>query len=293
MAWPIGSFRIVLLWMLGAAVVLASGCAEQQAHPESPGAAAGDEAEASEEVDTDPSVLADFRQPLEPYGHWVDDPTYGTVWVPNPDAVGPDFVHYQTSGHWALTDDDLWMWVSDYEWGWAPFHYGRWVWIDGTGWAWIPGGVYAPAWVVWETGYYDEWYVGWAPMPPAWYWRGGVAVRVAVVAPARYVFVPSRHVFRPALRPYVLAEARVSTVAPHMQPYVSSGGRYQALSMARGPTPSAARVPAEAVPTQRVTRDARTTSFRGSTPGRAPVRAAPRAAPPRGGRGRGGGHHGR
>ena len=99
------------------------------------------------------------------------------MWVPNPETVGADFAPYVTAGHWALTDDDQWVWVSDYEWGSGPFHYGRWVWIDGTGWAWIPGGVYAPAWVVWQTGYYDEAYVGWAPMPPAWCWRGGVAVR--------------------------------------------------------------------------------------------------------------------
>src|SRR5262245_56205214 len=90
--------------------------------------------------DNDPSALTDFRAPLEPYGTWVDDSTYGTVWQPSRTVVGADFVPYSTAGHWVYDDD--WVWVSDYEWGWAPFHYGRWVWIDGRGWIWIPGRVY-------------------------------------------------------------------------------------------------------------------------------------------------------
>lgn len=39
----------------------------------------------------DPRALTDFRAPLEPYGTWVDDGTYGTVWVPRADVVGSDF----------------------------------------------------------------------------------------------------------------------------------------------------------------------------------------------------------
>ena len=33
-------------------------------------------------TDTDPSALTDFHQTLDSHGTWVDDPTYGTVWVP-------------------------------------------------------------------------------------------------------------------------------------------------------------------------------------------------------------------
>src|SRR5262249_10731580 len=77
--------------------------------------------------DTDPSAVTDFQQPLSPYGVWVVDATYGTVWVPNATVVGADFAPYQTAGHWALDDDGEWLWVSDYEWGYIPFHYGRWV----------------------------------------------------------------------------------------------------------------------------------------------------------------------
>ena len=46
----------------------------------------------TEYVDTDPSALGDFRQTLDPYGQWVEDGTYGTVWVPAAAVVGPDFV---------------------------------------------------------------------------------------------------------------------------------------------------------------------------------------------------------
>lgn len=143
--------------------------------------------------DTDPSAVVVFRDKLSPYGSWVDHPSYGTVWVPSSAVVGSDFAPYVSSGHWELTEDGDWLWVSDYDWGYIPFHYGRWVWVSDVGWAWIPGRVYAPAWVVWRTGTYG--YLGWAPMPPAYYWVDGVAVTFWAVPPAAYVFCHSNHVF--------------------------------------------------------------------------------------------------
>ena len=44
-----------------------------------------------EYADTDPSALSDFHGTLDAHGTWVDDPTYGTVWVPNANEVGADF----------------------------------------------------------------------------------------------------------------------------------------------------------------------------------------------------------
>ena len=152
--------------------------------------------------DSDPSAIVVFHDPLDPYGTWVDDPTYGTVWVPSDTVVGDDFTPYVTAGHWVYDDD--WIWVSDYEWGWAPFHYGRWVWIDGHKWCWIPGRRYAGAWVVWRGGDASFGYVGWAPAPPAFVWRGGVAVRTATIAPEGFVFVGREEVFSPALRERVI-----------------------------------------------------------------------------------------
>ena len=100
--------------------------------------------------DTDPSALTDFHSALDPYGSWVDDPEYGTIWQPSPDVVGEGFAPYETAGHWSYGDD--YVWVSEYSWGWAPFHYGRWVYAT-NGWGWIPGRQYAGAWTTWRTGY--------------------------------------------------------------------------------------------------------------------------------------------
>jgi hypothetical protein len=167
--------------------------------------------------DNDPSALTDFKAPLEPYGKWVDDSTYGTVWVPSATTVGPDFVPYQTAGHWVYDDD--YVWVSDYEWGWAPFHYGRWVWAPGYGWVWIPGRVYRGAWVAWgvDDGFG---YVGWYPMAPGFLWWGGVAVVYPVYIGPRWVYCPRGEVFSPVVGTRVVAGAAVGPVAARVRPYV-------------------------------------------------------------------------
>ncbi len=129
-------------------------------------------------ADTDPSALQEFHEPLAPYGTWLNDPNYGTIWVPREEVVGADFVPYQTAGHWDYADD--YVWVSDYSWGWAPFHYGRWISLPNRGWAWIPGRTYSGAWVTWRTGPAGYGYVGWAPMAPSWYWFDGYAYGASV-----------------------------------------------------------------------------------------------------------------
>lgn len=105
-------------------------------------------------------TLQTFYDELEPYGQWVDDPEYGYVWVP--DVEDPDFRPYSTNGRWVMTEYGN-TWVSDYEWGWAPFHYGRWAFTDYYGWIWIPDTEWGPAWVTWRSN--DEYY-GWAPLGP-------------------------------------------------------------------------------------------------------------------------------
>mgnify|MGYP001428883010 CR=1 FL=1 len=196
--------------------------------PAPPGEATGDDsAYASGEyalgedpdsyADNDPSALTDFRQPLEPYGTWVDDPKYGTVWVPSPGVVGADFVPYSTAGHWTYDND--YVWVSDYEWGWAPFHYGRWVWVDGRGWVWIPGRVYRGAWVAWgvDDGYG---YVGWYPMAPSYLWWGGVAVAYPVYVGPRWVYCPRGQVFSPVVGTRVVTGAAAAPIAGRVRPFV-------------------------------------------------------------------------
>jgi len=110
----------------------------------------------------DPQAYTQFQGDLAPYGSWSNDPTYGNVWSPYSTTVGADFVPYASCGHWLMSEYG-WTWVSDWNWGWAPFHYGRWITIAGRGWSWIPGTMWGPAWVSWRSGHG---YVGWSPLPP-------------------------------------------------------------------------------------------------------------------------------
>ena len=67
-----------------------------------------------------------FYDELQPYGTWVHYGSRGYVWIPRVDR---GFVPYATNGYWMNTDYGN-TWVSDYAWGWAPFHYGRWLFDD-------------------------------------------------------------------------------------------------------------------------------------------------------------------
>jgi len=64
--------------------------------------------------------------------------------VPSTATVGVDFAPYASGGHFVMSDYG-WTWASDYDWGWAPFHYGRWLVVGGHGWCWLPGTVWGPA----------------------------------------------------------------------------------------------------------------------------------------------------
>jgi hypothetical protein len=204
-------------------------------------------------ADTDPSALTDFRSTLDPYGTWTEDSTYGTVWVPSPSVVGPEFTPYVSAGHWVYDDD--YTWVSDYDWGWAPFHYGRWVYGDAMGWEWIPGRDYAGAWVSWRYGLDDWAYVGWAPLAPTWCWRRGAAVGIGFVPRAPYTFVGTGELFTPSLGGRVLAGAQVGIVAAHTRPYVpgptstgmAAAGRVAARPAVGGPPLSELHIGADSV----------------------------------------------
>ncbi len=188
--------------------------------------------------DTDPSALTAYRSELAPYGSWVEDPSYGTVWVPSAASVGTDFAPYQSAGHWDLASDGDWIWMSDYDWGYIPFHYGRWVWISGTGWAWIPGRAYANAWVTWRVGY--DGYIGWAPMPPAYYWWGGGVVVLGYPPPAAYAFCETRYVFDHHVDTHVIHQkAQVVQAANGTHPYAPPNRTYTPAS----PTLKEANIP--------------------------------------------------
>lgn len=127
-----------------------------------------------------------FYDQLAPYGDWVRDARHGYIWLP---AVDQNFHPYGSEGHWVMTEFGN-TWVSYYDWGWAPFHYGRWYFDDYfQSWAWIPGYEWGPAWVNWRTG---GGYYGWAPLGP------GVSINVRVNLPAfHWIFLPRQRIYHP------------------------------------------------------------------------------------------------
>lgn len=90
---------------------------------------------------------------LNAYGNWMNDGSYGMVWVPR--AVPAGWAPYRT-GHWAHQQPWGWTWIDDQPWGFAPYHYGRWA-NRNNRWMWVPPQrdtrpVYAPALVAFVGG---------------------------------------------------------------------------------------------------------------------------------------------
>ncbi|WGQ07722.1 hypothetical protein QG516_14240 [Pedobacter gandavensis] len=128
--------------------------------------------------------LQSFYDELSPYGTWIQDPQYGYVW--RPDVDQQDFRPYYSNGRWAMTEYGN-TWVSDYDWGWAPFHYGRWVYNRYRQWLWIPDTVWGPAWVSWRSG---GGYYGWAPLSP------GLNININIGIPDNWwVFIPQANIY--------------------------------------------------------------------------------------------------
>ncbi len=126
--------------------------------------------------------LQTFYDELSPYGTWIQDSQYGYVW--RPDVDQEEFRPYYTNGHWAMTEYGN-TWVSDYDWGWGPFHYGRWVTDRYNRWLWIPDTTWGPAWVNWRSGGGNY---GWAPLGPS--------ISIGFNIPSFWwVFVPQRNIY--------------------------------------------------------------------------------------------------
>ena len=169
-----------------------------------------------------------FYDDLSPYGYWINNPSYGYVWVPN---VGHGFRPYGTNGHWVLTDYG-WTWYSDYAWGWAPFHYGRWYSDPVFGPIWVPGNEWGPGWVTWRQsgGYY-----GWAPIEP------GISISVAYssgynVPYDRWVFVRDRDFGRANINNYYVSTSSNTTII-HNSTVINNihGGSSSNVQFNKGP----------------------------------------------------------
>jgi hypothetical protein len=166
--------------------------------------------------DDDPQALTVFRSVLDGHGSWAEHSEYGTVWIPSQAEVGTSFTPYVSAGRW--TYDGGYVWVSDYSWGWVPFHYGRWVFSDGVGWVWIPGRRYAGAWVTWHVGPAGFGHVGWSPLSPSWVWHRGRSALLVRPPPQRYVYCPTGSVFNKRVGDHVVV--LTPAVAATMRPYV-------------------------------------------------------------------------
>lgn len=90
---------------------------------------------------------------LNAYGNWINDGSYGQVWVPRSTPAG--WAPYRT-GHWSYVKPWGWTWIDEQPWGFAPYHYGRWA-NSNNRWVWVPPQrdqrpVYAPALVAFVGG---------------------------------------------------------------------------------------------------------------------------------------------
>jgi hypothetical protein len=167
-----------------------------------------------------------FHDRLASSGRWIHHPLWGDVWRPRRNLVGVDFQPY-TNGHWELTDEYGWYWVSDDQFDDVVYHYGRWVYDPQAGWLWVPGYTWAPAWVSWREG--DD-YTGWMPLPPDQGFLSGSGLSFGVnlgaigidfyrrwysgrVNPDRFfVFVDNRHLVERDYRRFRVPPERVVTI---------------------------------------------------------------------------------
>ncbi len=166
-----------------------------------------------------------FNQALSPYGHWENTPEYGMVWICNE----PDFRPYYSNGYWNYAGNS-WIWVSNYSWGWAPFHYGRWKFRNGFGWFWVPGYEWAPAWVCWR---HNGEHYGWAPLEP------GISFNMAIGGgwncPDDYwTFVPHRYITEHNITHYAVNRGENVTYI-HNTTYIKNIKKYQGNRYAVGP----------------------------------------------------------
>jgi hypothetical protein len=187
--------RITLIIFL-----VSAACAQQPQAPLPPAVAP---AAATNTAPASPAVGM-FYDALAPYGNWFWLEPYGWVWTPN--GMLSTWRPY-TDGHWVYADCG-WTWVSDWEWGWAPFHYGRWAYHAEHGWVWVPDTVWGPAWVAWNFG--DPW-CGWAPLPPLVAWETGPAWDF-IIPPFCWSFVEVGFFTAPHIHQHIVPAARNVTL---------------------------------------------------------------------------------
>ena len=172
---------------------------------------------------------------LNDHGSWLVSAQYGHVWQPREYNRG---WNPYSDGHWIYTDMG-WAWVSDYEWGALPYHYGTWVVDANAGWVWIPGTVWAPAWVVFRT---TPDYIGWAPVPPGF----SVGMSIDMGGPSSFIYVSSGNFLAPRLRGSIIPMERargfmnnttvVNNIVIQNNVVINRGPDYRSIERATGRT---------------------------------------------------------
>ncbi len=164
-----------------------------------------------------PASVSYFYDSLSPYGNWIEVDGYGRCWQPTVAVANSYWQPYRDRGHWLWTDNG-WYWYSDYSWGWAPFHYGRWASAPRLGWVWLPDTSWGPSWVSWRQ---TDTYCGWAPLPPAPHYFGGVSLSIGI-----FNFIPignlcdrdlSRHYIHGTHRTTIYHESTVVEISSNHQ----------------------------------------------------------------------------
>ncbi len=118
--------------------------------------------------------------------------------------------------------------MSEYEWGWAPFHSGRWLFDDYYGWIWVTDDEWGPAWVTWRSG---GGYYGWAPLGPGM----GIDININLHIPYNYwVFVPDIYIRSPRVYNYCVPRPRVVNVY-NSTTIINNYYRYNNRSYVYGP----------------------------------------------------------
>jgi uncharacterized protein DUF6600 len=166
-----------------------------------------------------------FYDNLSPYGNWINYPEYGYVWIPT--QVPHGFRPYSTGGHWIYTNDG-WAWVSDYDWGWAPFHYGNWFYDQYYGWMWAPDYNWAPAWVTW--GDYGGNYC-WAPIGP--HVSFGISYRPPIYC---WTFVPHGYITNVNINRYYVSHVNNTTIVNNIT-VINNVNTVGGRGYVRGPQP--------------------------------------------------------
>jgi hypothetical protein len=77
---------------------------------------------------------------LDANGNWYNVPGQGYVWSPYEAIANGDGFDPYGYGRWVLYPRYGYVWVSGYQWGYAPYQCGMWNYYDSFGWGWAPGG---------------------------------------------------------------------------------------------------------------------------------------------------------